>query len=234
MRTACRCAGSVCSSIVFAHCASRLLSRQARRRDHFSERRLASGAVGRERHRPRQESLPVGKQRLVARAVQRLDQRRPLVRLSVAQKRDERVHVRRRQIRGLCAEREDEHVEIARRSREASKPREFASRSARPVGGKHVLELAEQRSRAADRDAEVVQELGVEVRAQARLVGEQDRDERAMDLRGRRLRRGTSGARSMRERWRVALSGDAGMLEDDAFDDRPGMTRCRAGSRSPA
>ena len=52
------------------------------------------------------------------------------------------------------------------------------------VGWKHVLQLAEERSRAPERDAEVVQELGVEVRAQARLVGGQDSDDRAVDLPG--------------------------------------------------
>ena len=80
---------------------------------------------------------------------------------------------------------------------------------------KHVLELAEERSRPPERDAEVVQELGVEVRAQARLVCEQDADERAMDRPGAGF-----GAHVRREvdleRWRAP--GDAGMLKDDALD----------------
>ncbi len=72
----------------------------------------------------------------------------------------------------MCPQREDEDVEVARRPCEAAKPGEFSREVLDAVGWKHVLELAKQRSRAPERDAEVVQELGVEVRAESRLVGD--------------------------------------------------------------
>ena len=90
------------------------------------------------------------------------------------------------------AEREDQHVHVARRAGEPAEPRELGREVLDVVGREHVLDLAEQRARAADGHSEVVQEFGVEIGAKAGLVGQKGAEERQMNFAGRRPPRGPS------------------------------------------
>ena len=71
----------------------------------------------------------------------------------------------------VLSEREHEHVNVAQRAGEATQPRELRREVRDRVGLEHVLDLAEQRARASERHAEIVEKLRVEIRAETGLVG---------------------------------------------------------------
>ena len=83
-------------------------------------------------------------------------------------------------VQPALAQREHEHVHVARRARQASDPGELGREALDGVIGKHVSDLPKKRPRAADRDPEVVQELGVERRTDAGLVPDDDLEQRLM------------------------------------------------------
>ena len=103
-------------------------------------------------------------------------------------------------------------VEVAHRARDLLEPPEVAPRGGQRLGREHARELALDRARAPHRDAEVVQELGVDVGQRAREVGLDRRQQvgrgRSRPPRRRARRRSSAHARLGRDARRVAAGGD--------------------------
>lgn len=96
----------------------------------------------------------------------------PLLRL--VQEGGQRVHVAGRNVSLTLSQREHEHVDVARRTCETTYPGELGRHALDRLGREHVPDLPEQRTRAPDGHAEVVEELGVEIGAETGLVVRED------------------------------------------------------------
>jgi hypothetical protein len=134
---------------------------------------FGKGSPGVERHdlggrRSSKERLPVGDQPPVAGAIQRLDKRAMLVLLRRLKTADDRRGVLAGHVQPGFAKCEHEHIHVARGARQPTQPGELGREVLDGVIREHVSDLAEKRARAPDRDPEVVQELRVERRTDAR------------------------------------------------------------------
>ena len=157
-------------------------------RDDICQKALGISALGLGGNRSVEERLPVQKQPAVAFAVQRGDERVVFLTLHLAQEGHQRLHVGGWNIVPVLSERENQHVNVAQRAGEATQPRELRGEVFGGLWWEHVLDLAKQRARASERHAEVVEKLGIEVRAKAGLVGHEDADQRTVDLTGADVR----------------------------------------------
>src|SRR4029450_6717314 len=130
------------------------------------------------------KSLPVGKQTLIAIAVQRPDEFIVLLLLRLAQERHQYIRIGGRKLCLQISERENEHVKVARWASEAPDPRELGREVTNNVGRKHMPDLAEQRTRTSDAHAKVVKKFRVQIRADTWLVSHEEVKQRGMNSAG--------------------------------------------------
>src|SRR5262245_6355278 len=104
------------------------------------------------------------------------------VTLLLAEEREEPRQILRWKCFGRLPKAEKQHIQITRRVRGLCQPAKLVAKVRDCVLCENVFDLPEQRSRAPQRHAIVVQKLGIEISAYTRLVGDHDVEQSPVDL----------------------------------------------------
>ena len=153
-------------------------------RDRCDQRIRCVGGLRCGRDRRIEKDPPVRQQSLIPGAVQGADEAFVFLLLRTGQELAERIHVVRIEFLALFSEGEGQHIRVAGGSGETADPRELTGEVFDDLRRKHVADLPEQRARAPDRDAVVVEEFAVHVAADAGFVGHEDLEQGQVDLPG--------------------------------------------------